>query len=125
MFQAYSVLHLAQTGYFLHAVIVKHVGIHKQCVALLHLYVAKGIHLVFLVVEMCAVAVHIHIALAEFNVATQHLILWMHLVERQTVGIFKEYFAFLVAVGSGDDRLDGIQQAVAENQSHQPNCQKA
>ena len=96
-------------GKFCLAVVVELVGIHKQCVALLHPHVAEGIHGIGLLVEIRAVAEHEHAALAHLHVACEHLILLIFLVVglfvMEHVGVLQKHLVVLIAVGLRNHRL--------------------
>ena len=98
---------VAQLGNALVAVVVQHVAIHPQGVALRHAHVAKGVERTRLGIEIGAVAEHVHVASPEAHVALEHLVVTADvLVGRKQVGILQEHLVRLVAVGLGNLRGD-------------------
>ena len=86
-----AVLHahiLAQAGYLLVAVVVEHIAVDKEGVALLHVHVAEGIERVVLFIKIGTVAIHVHAVLAEYHIAPQHPVVGtLLLVEGEFVAV--------------------------------------
>ena len=98
---------VAQFGHALVAVVVQHVAIDPQGIALSHANVAKGVQRTGLGIEIGTVTEHIHVATAKTHIAFQHLIVAADvLVGLEQVGILQEHLIRLVAVGFRNLRRD-------------------
>ena len=126
MLQAHTIGDFAKARQLGVAVVMKHVGINEEGVALFHLHVGESIHTILLVVEVGTVAIHKHIGFAKFYISSQHLIVvgWAALLIGQTIGVLKENFAFLIAVCTRHGGLYG-ERCRAEYEVCHPNSRKA
>ena len=93
----------AQFGNALFTVVVEHVAVDPQRVALGHAHVAEGVERTGLGIEVGTVAEHIHVAAPEPDIALEHLIVTADgLVGPEDVGILEKHLVALVAVGLGN-----------------------
>ena len=99
----------SQLCHTLLAVVVKHVTIDPQRVALCHAHVTEGIQRTGLGIEVGTVTEHVHVTTAETHIAFQHLVVTAHhLIGLQQVGILKEDLVGLIAVGLGNLGGDAV-----------------
>ena len=86
-----AVLHahiLTQAGYLLVAVVIEHVAIDKEGIALLHVHIAEGIERVVLFIKIGTVAIHVHAVFAKDHIAPQHPVVGtLLLVEGEFVAV--------------------------------------
>ncbi len=85
--------------------IVQLVGIDEKRVALFHPDIPVGLECPGVIVEMGAVAIHEHVAFAEFHIAYHNLIV-LSLFGTHLVGTLQKHLVALVAACPWDSRAD-------------------